>query len=745
MAVSELSRCGWHINEEKIASFNDGINKTSTESIVKKVLDVDIRDIGTPWLNEDINKGRVDYVEGPLVLQLQKLRVVSAPKDNEESQTAPKLCRLSLTDGHVTCSAVALETIKGLGVNTPPGSKLQLTGTIEVESNFLLLSNKNTNLLGGRVEGLASTWELKKSLAQQSLTRSSARGEGGPPPFVPFGKKITNDPLPKKDNFKSLGSNKDKKTAEEDSEFQQQRQAALNQALQAKSSSGGVKTFGGAKILVNDKDVAKIADMGFSVEEATSALKTSNGNLSDALNSLLSGKQRYQRGGGRGGRGGRGDGRRRGRERDLDEDLDIPINTRPSGPATLFDFLETKIPTKEESKKPLKSAENKVAPTVNTSIPNDSKQDKDYKSTQKKLETSNANAQNKLNTQNKGNYQTNQDSYETKSSQNEDQWNQQTVPPRFAKVGRGDNEKSNFGGGAYNDKLSGTSSQNRPSFRENNQSARNKGGSGYSQDAYDNRAPNYQQGYKYNSSQSDPKTFSDQRNSDYKRRTFNQAGDYSRNNYGDQNGGKKNNYSNSQNRNSARSEGSDDQTSGNRDGFPKPYNNRQPNNKGPYSQNQPGLMPTPYSLQLQQQFPPVSGKQQGYDNQQFTVNNGFSPGVGDTCLAKYWEDNEYYPARIDAISHNGATAIVTYIDFGNQEEIYYSDIHPLHPGWGYSMGPQMYASGVDTSLHDPMNYQGQGTFVVPPMEFTRGGMKRFDNERRKPTQAFYQPPNQKPQ
>ena len=57
----------------------------------------------------------VYQVVGPAVLQLQKLRVVSAPKENEESQTAPKLCRLSLTDGHVTCSAVTLEPIKGIG------------------------------------------------------------------------------------------------------------------------------------------------------------------------------------------------------------------------------------------------------------------------------------------------------------------------------------------------------------------------------------------------------------------------------------------------------------------------------------------------------------------------------------------------------------------------------------------------------------------------------------------------------
>lgn len=46
---------------------------------------------------------------------------------------------------------------------------------------------------------------------------------------------------------------------------------------------------------------------------------------------------------------GRNEGRRRGRDRDLEYDGDEPINSRPSGPATLFDFLETKIPTKDGS------------------------------------------------------------------------------------------------------------------------------------------------------------------------------------------------------------------------------------------------------------------------------------------------------------------------------------------------------------------------------------------------------------
>lgn len=49
------------------------------------------------------------------MLQLQKIRNISAPKDNEESQAAPRLMKLVLTDGHTTCSAVESEMLKDIG------------------------------------------------------------------------------------------------------------------------------------------------------------------------------------------------------------------------------------------------------------------------------------------------------------------------------------------------------------------------------------------------------------------------------------------------------------------------------------------------------------------------------------------------------------------------------------------------------------------------------------------------------
>ena len=45
---------------------------------------------------------------------------------------------------------------------TPPGTKLLLEGTVDVESTYLLLTNKNARLLGGSVSSLVESWELKR-------------------------------------------------------------------------------------------------------------------------------------------------------------------------------------------------------------------------------------------------------------------------------------------------------------------------------------------------------------------------------------------------------------------------------------------------------------------------------------------------------------------------------------------------------------------------------------------------------
>lgn len=51
---------------------------------------------------------------GPLVLQVAKMRNVSAPKAFEDSGGAPRMLRVSLTDGCITVQALEVQTIKPL-------------------------------------------------------------------------------------------------------------------------------------------------------------------------------------------------------------------------------------------------------------------------------------------------------------------------------------------------------------------------------------------------------------------------------------------------------------------------------------------------------------------------------------------------------------------------------------------------------------------------------------------------------
>ncbi|GAB0179934.1 tudor domain-containing protein 3 [Grus japonensis] len=65
-------------------------------------------------------------LEGPCVLQIQKIRNVAAPKDNEESQAAPRMLRLQMTDGHTSCTAIEYSNM----------SKISLTLHLEQKLSF---------------------------------------------------------------------------------------------------------------------------------------------------------------------------------------------------------------------------------------------------------------------------------------------------------------------------------------------------------------------------------------------------------------------------------------------------------------------------------------------------------------------------------------------------------------------------------------------------------------------------------
>ncbi|XP_045070542.1 tudor domain-containing protein 3 isoform X2 [Coregonus clupeaformis] len=399
-----LSKEGWYLTDEGIEELKATSEKPSANYIIRIALNSDLRTIGRKFLPADVNSGRVEKVEGPCVLQVQKVRNVSAPKDHEESQGAPRMLRLQMTDGHTNAVGLEFKHLSQISLNTPPGTKVKVLGTVQVKNGILLLDDSKISVLGGEVDHMMEKWELQRSLAKHS--RSNIGREGGAPPFVPFGQKcIRNEEVDCRelDSRKTLVSTSVVKTAEENEEFEKQRLAAIAEVAKNKE---GTRTFGGGgnaggnlvntgsrdsyrrgdrgdrdsyrqrreerteepgrpegnyrelgsyrelgnyRELVDERALRDIMEMGFDKEDARQALMDNNNNMEVALNSLLTGTFKpppppeepnrpppRDRG--------RGRGRGRGRSsRFGGEDEEEGAGGRPSGPSTLFDFLESKM------------------------------------------------------------------------------------------------------------------------------------------------------------------------------------------------------------------------------------------------------------------------------------------------------------------------------------------------------------------------------------------------------------------
>ncbi|KAI4830062.1 hypothetical protein KUCAC02_001715 [Chaenocephalus aceratus] len=380
--TESLTKEGWYLSDEGIAELKGSAQKITPNDIIRIALNSDLRPIGRKCIPPDINSGRIEKLEGPCVLQVQKVRNVSAPKDREESQGAPRMLRLQMTDGHTICVGLEFKHLSKISLNTPPGTKVKLLGTVQVKNGLLLLDDSKISVLGGEVDHMVEKWELQRSLAKHS--RSNIGAEGGPPPFVAFDQRCerkeevdTRD----LDQRKTLKSQSVAKSPDENDEFEKQRTAAIAEIAKTKE---GPRTFGGGenagsnlstaassfrgrdsyqqrrreerferpesredgnyRELVDERALRDIMEMGFNMQDARLALMDNNNNLEVALNSLLTGTFEARtspvvdepirpppRGRGRG----------RGRSRNEDEE-EGP-GGRPSGPSTLFDFLESKM------------------------------------------------------------------------------------------------------------------------------------------------------------------------------------------------------------------------------------------------------------------------------------------------------------------------------------------------------------------------------------------------------------------
>ncbi|XP_046853877.1 tudor domain-containing protein 3-like [Xenia sp. Carnegie-2017] len=356
----KLKSRGWNLSLDAINEFLQQLELSkrehSVENVCKLAINCNLKEIGTKRLSEYVKRGQVQSVEGPFVLQIQKIRNISAPKANEESSIAPRLLKLQLTDGHTTCFALEHSHIQKLSLSTLPGTKIRLKGVIPLICGFMLLESCHVDILGGRVEHLVLKWEANKSASQQRV-QGLPRDEG-PPLFTRFDPK-TNGMSTSKIVWKASAreniASKETEVDEDDGKTENKAfKESRDQRIQSASDHNKVSkpTTSGSTNLKNSSEGSSCAhpsssgridhdNIEWQANEGRHGQKTSVEPQSKSRNTLFQKK----------------DGQKvqenfnskkkevRSKERHHEKFSDEQHISRPSE-GTLWDFLETKLPPK---------------------------------------------------------------------------------------------------------------------------------------------------------------------------------------------------------------------------------------------------------------------------------------------------------------------------------------------------------------------------------------------------------------
>lgn len=750
-----LKNEGWYLTDEGISDLKGSAEKVTASDIIRIALDSDLRPIGKKFLPTDINSGRVEKLDGPCVLQVQKVRNISAPKDHEESQGAPRMLRLQMTDGHTTCVGLEFKHLSKISLNTPPGTKVKLLGTVQIKNGLLLLDDSKICVLGGEVDHMVEKWELQRSLAKHS--RNNIGAEGGPPPFVPFGQKCARKEevdSRELDQRKTLQTQNIVKNVDENDEFEKQRTAAIAEVAKTKE---GPRTFGGGgnaggnlsttstssrsrdsfqqrrredkpersdgnyRELVDERALRDIMEMGFNREAARQALMDNNNNLEVALNSLLTGSC--------GSRAGptlpesnkfqpRARGRGRGRSRNDDAEEG---GGRPSGPSTLFDFLESKMgnlsveePKSHAPQRPHESKANFSNSDVYLKGPS-----------QSRFSSHNEHRQQR----NDRPPRFHRDTDFPKPGQ--DPVSNSAPSPPFQPLHWKGQERSQDEQAASN--LSQTFTRSKGpqhqtdftgSLQQQQQQQQSRNGDGVNASNRKGPKDNAPPSRMMNNSSNDSEGRGGQRRNDSR---FDETNaNFRRKGKGER--------PNSENFDRIQ-----------RDNGPASFNSRGGGGNQGYSAGEqfyfqngdvehkrtgPIKPPPSSSMPPGKEGPPrksngnnnrgsnrrQGGQGKGHRAQERSHSAQHIWRPGDECFALYWEDNKFYHARIDAVHSSGSTAVVVFSDYGNCEEVLLDNIKPIS------------ADGLD---EDDGYYDSS-------LEFRRGGDGQ--PRRSRPTQQYYQPP-----
>ncbi|VEN38143.1 unnamed protein product [Callosobruchus maculatus] len=656
----------WHLSNagEQIVTNNGSIK--DKKDILKQALNTDLKEICCPVLNKEPSK----EVFSKVVLQIQKIKNVSAPKANEDSQAAPRMLKLSLTDGDGYIQALEVKHIGSLShKTTPPGTKILVTNA-KYLSGYLLLSPECCTVLGGRVPSLVEKWELAKSTLPSQRRHSS---EDGPPPWVHFGAKIKTSI--QDDNFASLSS-KAKESSKENPEFEQQRLEAI-----AEASTGAVKKVFGGRVKQNVQPVQN----------------NQNRNNQRQRRDQVKGKGKKL----------------------MDEEDIMEKPLKPTNKVSLFSFLEDKLPVNETpqnarysfsdqsaldryrsnenyKQNTMQSYQNNQKPSARQSNQNtfknhyqgnNEKSYPSYKEQSRKYENTVPAKSNDEKFYHSSSNQSNATSIKFYHSENSKQEVSNNVKSKSdTRQGNVNNIKfyhsENTRQAASND----SKSYHPDSKQENSNNVKfyhsensRKGGqtnTKYSSSYQQNTQNAYHQSYQHNNYQQNSYQKNSQ-NSYHQNQNNHHQDSYQQQN---QNNYKQNGQNAKSLPTSTSSSSNEKMTQGKVQQSSSAVGNKVNSNEvdavtenlGKVSLNSQFA-----SRSLRQHLNLSSNKKNEVSAQSTTqpAHNGDCFKIGDVCLAKYWEDGKFYEATITAITDK--TFAVRFKGYGNIEEILKTDCQPL--------------------------------------------------------------------
>ncbi|XP_015354230.1 tudor domain-containing protein 3 isoform X4 [Marmota marmota marmota] len=605
------------------------------------------------------------------------------------------MLRLQMTDGHTSCIAVEFSYMPKISLNTPPGTKVKLSGIVDVKNGFLLLNDSNTTILGGEVEHLIEKWELQRSLSKHN--RSNIGTEGGPPPFVPFGQKCVSHiqvDTRELDRRKTLQVTMPVKPTNDNDEFEKQRTAAIAEVAKSKET----KTFGGGggsarsnlnmsavgnrnrevlqkeksaksegkhegvyRELVDEKALKHITEMGFSKEASRQALMDNGNNLEAALNVLLNGNKQ--------------------------KPVTGPPLREPKSQLQQFHQGQHRMSSTEQNGVK-DNNQPRHLPRSDTRQPRNEKPPRFQRDTQnpKSLLESSGLPRNRA-------------SERPSTSSGSEVWAEERI-----KCDRLYSRYDRTKDASY--PLSSQHNDGACKKRENSMQSRSGKGPSYSE-AKENPLPqesidyNNQKRGKRENQTGNPDHFYDRKSRTINNETFSGVKIEKHFNV------------NTDYQNSVRANSFIGVPNGETE---MPLKGRR---VGPIKPGGP-VTATPYDEKVFYNSGPKrrSGpiKPEKVLESSIPVEYAKMWKPGDECFALYWEDNKFYRAEVEALHSSGMTAVVKFVDYGNYEEVLLSNIKPIQTeAW------------EEEGIYDQT------------LEFRRGGDGQPRRSTR-PTQQFYQPP-----